>query len=181
MHLLLRHVAIVLCVIGCATTADARATRIWSYEDLAKAADLVVVMEPLFTEEVEDSYPGPLLGYKGADFQGLNTTFQVQAVLKGDVSLKRLLVVLHFAYSKNVRFLINGARFAAFLPGPLSFRKQVLQDGKEVGGVSVFKETPAWLAFLRKRDDGRYEAVTGSCDAVDSFRELHGASFYTSP
>ena len=53
-----------------------------------------------------------------------------------------------------------------------------LKDQKEVGGITVFQETPAWLAFLKKRDDGRYEPVTDPYDTVDSFRELHQSSFF---
>ena len=174
----LRNASVFLILLCLVSAADGRAFRLWSYEELLKASDLVVIIEPIATEDAKDIYPGEVYGQTLTDFQGLNTTFRIHAILKGSASTDKPLIVLHFSYSRDVRTLPNGARFAYFVPGPLEFKKQILKDQKEVGGITVFQETPAWLAFLKKRDDGRYEPVTDPYDAVDSFRELHQSSFF---
>jgi len=174
----LRYITILLAFLCSIPDANARAIRSWSYEELIKASDLVAVIEPVSSTETKDAYPGPLYGYALTDFMGHNTEFKVHAILKGDSRKDKTLTVLHFSYSKDIKWIANGARFARFVPGPLQFRKQVLKDEETIGGISVYSEEPVWLAFLKKRDDGRYEPVTDPYDSTDSFRELHQASFY---
>lgn len=172
------HYLTFLFVLLCAlNNADARAFRAWSYEDLLKASDLVAIVEPVSSENTKDAYPGPLYGQALDDFIGHDTKFKVHAVLKGSSPEDKFLVVLHFSYAR-VKPTSNGARFAWFVPGPLQFKKQVLKDHKTVGEMTVYAEDPIWLAFLKKKHDGRYEPVTDPYDSTDSFRELHQASFF---
>ncbi len=175
--MILRTIAFFLIVLGSTNSADARRLRSWSYEELLQASDLVAIVEPVSSEDTKDIYPGSLYGHALTEFLGHNTKFKVHAVLKGSGSADRSLIVLHFSYSKKVIFE-NGARFARFIAGPLQFKKQVLKDEKEVGEITVYAEKPVWLAFLKKKDDGRYEPVTDPYDSTDSFRELHQASFF---
>jgi len=176
-----RHIAFLLILFGAMNRADGRAVRLWSYEELIQTSDLVAIVEPLSSEDTKDVYAGTPYGRPLDHFLGHNTKFKVHAVLKGIHSPDKPLIVLHFSYSKEVTFVANGARFIRFISGPLQFKKQVLKDEKEVGGVTVYAEEPVWLAFLKKKADGRYEPVTDPYDSMDSFRELHQASFFTPP
>jgi hypothetical protein len=173
-----KHFALFLFVLAVVSTANGRIFQSWTFEELLNASDLVAIIEPVSAEYVKDDYPGGLYGRALTDFQGINTTFKVHAVLKGHAETERPLIVRHFTYSQNVTLIFNGARFAHFIPGPLQFRKETLKDQEVVGGFTVYQEIPFWLAFLKKIDDGRFEAVTDPYDAVDSFRELHRSSFY---
>jgi hypothetical protein len=75
----------------------------------------------------------------------------------------------------------DGACFVRFLIGPLQYEQRALRDGKPVGGVTTFRQQPVWLAFLKRRADGRFEPLTGHYDSTFSFRELHESSFYAMP
>lgn len=174
----IRKIALFLAVFGMVLSLQARRVKLLSYEELIKMADAVVIIEPETVEKTADVYPEALSHHKPSDFQGWNTSFKVHAALKGNLESDSKLVVLHFSYSDQIGGLPNGAQFISFVLGPLEFKKQRLKAGKEVGGVTVYRGTLMWLAFLRKREDGRYEAVTNPYDAQDSFRELHGPSFY---
>lgn len=176
--MILRLTACFLFLLILVSSAEARVFRSWSYAELLKMSEVVVIIEPLSSEKTKDQYSGHPYGHPLNHFTGLNTTFKVHAVLKGDVLPDKPFIVLHFAYSKDVTFICDGARFVTFFPGPLQFKKQVLKEDKAIGGVTVYQEAPVWLAFLKKREDGRYEPVTDPDDAVDSFRELHQPSFY---
>jgi len=175
MRFLAMPAALLLILLGAGASLQARSVQTWSYEDLVKASDLAAILEPVSTEPTQDIFPGPLHGEAKSDFVGQVTTFKVLATLKGKTESQ--IKVLHFAYSSDKLVIVNGARFAQFVSGPLQFKKQVLQNRQEIGGVA---EQPVWLAFLKKMEDGRLEPVTPHYDSTDSFRELHRASFFTS-
>ncbi len=175
----MRHFTLFLILCGAVLSLHARAVRTWSYEELIKASDLVAIVEPISTESTKDIFPASSSGRPQTDIVGQNTSFKILATLKGDTQKDATINVLHFVYSPDVLMIANGARFAHFVSGPLQFRKQVLQDEKEIGGITVYSEQPVWLAFLKKMEDGRFEPVTPHYDSTDSFRELHQASFFT--
>ena len=147
----------------------------WSYDDLAKASDVVAVIEPLKNENNDEKLK--IEGSKGSDFQGLSTTVKVHYCFKGSLSLDEL-VVKHFKYGPSIG-PPDGAEFISFLVGPLKYKKTDLKDDKEVGGITYYQATPSWLAFLKKAPDGSYIPVTGQYDASLSFKELHDPSFFT--
>jgi len=174
----MRHFTLLLILFGAIHSLHARAVRTWSYEELLNASDLVAIVKPISTEPTKDIFPDSS-GRTQTDIVGQNTSFKILATLKGEAQKDTTINVLHFAYSPEMLMIANGARFAQFVPGPLQFRKQVLQDEKEIGGITVYSEQPVWLAFLKRMEDGRFEPVTPHYDSTDSFRELHQASFFT--
>ena len=152
-----------------------------SYVELLAKADLVVLIEPIKNDSAKDSYAGFLYGFAQKDFVATNTTFRVHAYLKGGDAAAKEITILHFSYSKDVGPRSNGASFITFVTGPLQYEKRSLKDDKPVGGVTVYMEQPVWLAFLRKRSDGRFDPISDPYDSADSFREIHDSSFYTEP
>jgi len=152
-----------------------------SYSELLAKADLVAIIEPIKNESVKDAYAGFLYGFTQKDFVGTNTTFSVHAYLKGGDTATKEITVLHFSYSKDVGPRANGASFITFITGPLQYEKRSLKEDKPVGGVTVYKQQPVWLAFLKKRSDGRFEPISDPYDSSDSFREIHDSSFYSKP
>ena len=151
------------------------------YSELLAKADMVAIMEPIKNESVKDAYAGDLYGFAQKDFIATNTTFRVHAYLKGGDAATKELKVLHFSYSKDVGGHANGANFITFVTGPLKYEKRALKDDKPVGGITVYGEKPIWLAFLKKRSDGRFDPISDPYDSADSFREIHNASFNVAP
>jgi hypothetical protein len=161
--------------------SSARGKGIVTYDKLVAKADLVAIIEPIANEETKDPYVGLLYGFTQKDFVATNTKFRVHAYLKGGDAAAKEITILHFSYSKSVGGRANGACFITFVTGPLQYEKRALKDDKPVGGVSVYKQQPIWLAFLKKRSDGRFDPISDPYDSADSFREIHNSSFYTVP
>ena len=161
-----------ICVIPCL----ARIVPLWPYEKLVAESDIVVIVEPVENKSAQDTFPGYSYGHPTNRFSATDTRFKVHTVLKGDAGKE--LTVLHFSYSTNVTMIGNGAGFIQVLTGPLQYEKRAVKDGKPVGGITTFQQQPVWIAFLKRRRDGRFEPVTGHYDSAYSFRELHQASFY---
>ena len=161
--------------------AYARVKAIVSYDQLVAKSDLVAIIEPIVNESAKDPYAGFLYGFAQKDFIATNTKFRVHAYLKGGDATEKEITVLHFSYSKDVGGRANGACFITFVTGPVQYEKRVLKDDKPVGGITVYREKPIWLAFLKKRSDGRFDPISDPYDSADSFREIHGSSFYVAP
>lgn len=169
--------------------ASERARRIpkWPYEKLLAGADVAAIVEPLENKPSTDVFPDDAHDHPASDFVGMDTRFRVHAVFKPKGDAPKELTVLHFAYSARVR-LFRNAKFVNFIIGPLNYEKRVVKSGKtqlsdvELGPVmTFFGLKPVWLAFLKRREDGRFEPVSGQYDSALSFRELHEATFYAVP
>lgn len=161
--------------------AHARLKAIVSYDQLVATSDLVAIIEPIMNESAKDPYVGALYGFAQKDFAATNTKFRVHAYLKGGDASEKEITVLHFSYSKDVGARANGACFITFVTGPLQYEKRSLKDEKPVGGITVYQEKPIWLAFLKKRSDGRFDPISDPYDSADSFKEIHGSSFFVVP
>ncbi len=156
--------------------AEARYKPFLSYERLAARADLVAVVEPVRNQFTKDS-PAPLRDPRpAADFQAINTRFAVHWVIKGARPRPREITVLHFSYAKRPGppgepslVIVNGADF-------VEFAVTASRNAESTG-----ERTPAWLAFLRRRADGRFEAVTGQYDSADSFHRLDSQIYVVQP
>jgi hypothetical protein len=120
----------------------ARLHRLWVHADLAKEADLIVIATATGTQDTADK-----LGTADWETQmvGVNTSFDVGATLKGKIDGK--LIVHHFRYPDPTPPLRRGPSFVTFQGG---------------------ERPPAYLLFLKRRDDGRYEPLAGQMDPVDS-------------
>ena len=137
------------------TSAQARAVRAWTYQELLDKADFVVIARPTATGDSQER----LQSFSGRPqpVVGVETKFQVSAVLKGEKSTKEF--VLHHYRSASSRYgfpytLPNGPTFITFDPA---------------------KKRP-YLLFLIREADGRYAPVVGQIDPAISgdISELHG-------
>jgi hypothetical protein len=149
--------------------------------EMWKKADLVAVIQPLSTRRTSDKldYAGPKYGARDPkNYQGLETTFKVVEVLRRSGAAARFegtsLTVLHFAYKAGpIEF--NGGLFVYFHLPPTEYVTVPVKKDQMKGAPLMpwaGRDRPTYLAFLCKRDDGRFQPVTGNYDAAPSFRTL---------
>ena len=131
--------------------AHARIHRPWSYNDLATNATLVVIATPTGVAETSevatlpeivsvfpDGHKEPVMG------KGLETTFQILTVLRGECATNSLVLHHYLEVGKPVSTASAGLVF--FEPN----------DKRQ------------YLMFLKKEADGRYVTVSDQTDASDS-------------
>lgn len=133
-HLLFLATAFLLISTG---IVGARIIRPWSYQELLDKSDLVVIATPMATNDTKEHIGLP--GYSIQPVIGVETKFEVSAVLKGDKSLKDL--VLHH-YRADVIQVPNGPTLVSFAPA----------------------EKRTFLLFLVREADGRYGPAFGQVD-----------------
>jgi len=144
---------------------DARGVRIWTYQDLLSASDVVAVVEPTANENNSDSWE-----WIPKFAQGVTTTFHVLCYLKGDASSPDTIRVKHFLY-KNV-FPPNGGELIDF---PLTAYNGLTDANKDFRNAVENAHHLRWLAFLKKADNGTYSPTSGQIDPAFSFLALHDA------
>jgi len=143
--------------------ASARQIENWSYERLFKEADLVVIATAKATAETNDSPPD--VRWK-SDLVGQQTTFAVDAVLKGKAPATSTLTVLHFKLKPGV----------LTQDGPLLVAFRTKGPTIEGGGAKKYKVllgTPQYLLFLKAADKGRFVPVSGQADSALSVKEIY--------
>ena len=152
---------VVLCFIP--FLALARIHRTWSYVQLRDGADLIVIAAPLSVKETSERSPLPDIALVKPDSTrsdvigtGIETTFEVLAVLKGEATLKTF--VLHHYTAEPA---VNG-------PGLVRFEPKY----KEVQEMKFHERK--FLMFLKREADGRFCAVSGQTDPNISVREIGG-------
>jgi len=156
-------VAIALCSLP-SLTAEARVVRDWRYSDLVAGADAVVIATAVSTVEIADQQlPDELRGL--ADYvQCVATTFQIEGIVKGELSKDRL-VLVHYQckpakWEENKLLgIVNGPSLVRFETG------KELPSGEEVRG-------PAYLLFLKTTKDRRFVPVSGQEDPAFSIRRI---------
>jgi hypothetical protein len=133
---------------------DARPVRNWSYKELTAEADAVIIATPTENQDAKDPTVFPNMQRTGADGKsapvpavGVETKFEVQAVLKGEKELKTF--VFYHLRHPTAENLPNGPMLVTFEP----------------------KERKRYLMFL-KREGDRYVAITGQLDPAIAVREL---------
>jgi hypothetical protein len=139
----------------------ARALDNWPYDRLFKQADLVVIAEATGSVDANEVSK---LGSRSVNFVGVNTTFTVHATLKGKLD-KKGLTFFHYRLP-NGEEIINGPLFVTFRLKGLAISGRDFKMGVN---------KPHYLLFLKKRKDGRFEAVSGQVDPSLSVREMHRA------
>ena len=163
------HILLLALLLVTATEVHARRLRIWSYTELTVAADVVVIAKPLSNTETSDLF-GDTRGYIG-----VNTEFQVNDVIKGNVGAERF-IVLHFRHAPNIPSADGMMTIFFRLEGLIiSGDSFILKEGQPitfVGKGTTQTPPPEYLLFLKKRIDGRYEPVTGQMDSMLSVREV---------
>ena len=143
-------VASLLVLAATALVAEARAVNGGNYRELDRRADIIVVARPVWTKDTaEQTYlpnispPIPVIG--------LSSEFAVSIVLKGDKSLKKL-VVHHYRLKDPDPLMINAPNLASFDP----------------------KESTRYLLFLQRESDGRYAPVDQVDPRATSMLKLNG-------
>jgi hypothetical protein len=139
--------------------ADARGLDSWPYKRLFNEADVVVIGQAV---SVADSGETTTDNLWKAEFVGINTTFAVQTVLKGEAGSDKL-QVLHYRLKPGV--LIED--------GPLLVSFRLHGTAITTNGAKIGLARPEYLLFLKKRKDGRYEPLSGRTDPALSVREMY--------
>jgi hypothetical protein len=134
--------------------AHGRPSRAWSFQELTDRVDLVVIAKPISTTNTTEHWVLPNTS-PGVRVVGVNTEFEVLVALKGDKSLKTL-VLHHCRLANPEEHLFNGPSLVSFDP----------------------KQPNRFLLFLHKDPDGRDSPVAGQTDASSvSVYKLEGASW----
>jgi hypothetical protein len=166
------HIATLVVLCLTADHAPARLHRAWLQEELLAESDLVALIEPIANQPSKDIFTIEVNDGEKIHFEGVDTRFRIDLIFKSDGKAAKELTLLHFSEEHAVP-VVNGPSFVYFIIGPLEYEKRVLKDGKELGKMTAHKGEPTFLAFLKRRADGRYEPVTGQEDADESFFEIH--------
>jgi hypothetical protein len=145
----LRFFVLALAVILISTgIVGARMVRMWSYQELLDKSDLVVIATATGTNDTNE-HLNNFQGFVGQPAIGVETKFEVSAVLKGDKTPKEL--VLHHFHADRLT-VPNGPGFVSFDPAK--------------------KRT--FLLFLVREADGRYASAVGQTDPRDGIKVLGG-------
>jgi hypothetical protein len=131
---------------------------------LMKESDLVVIATATSTKDAV----GAPIDYPGwVKLAGVNTSFTIRAVIKGDHKGHEL-TVLHYRLAEEpwhaLHVIVNGPCLVTFRTGGLQYRSS----------NSTYESAlpTEYLLYLKERKDGRYEPVTGPIDPEFSVREL---------
>jgi hypothetical protein len=147
---------LILLTVSC--LCDARPARYWSYKDLTAEADVVVIATPTDNQDAKEPAAFPNMQRTGADGKsapvpavGVETKFEVQAVLKGEKGEKELKTfIFYHLRHPTPENLPNGPMLVTFEP----------------------KERKRYLMFLKRDGDGRYVPLTGQLDSAVAVKEL---------
>lgn len=124
----------------CSSISTARPVQNWSDKDLTDHADLVVVAAPASSQDE----PADRSNAKSDSWVGVNTKFQVAAVLKGELKEGEVTLLHHryFGGDKTAVEIIDGPGFVKFDPAA----------GQK------------YMLYLKRLEDGRFEPVSGQYD-----------------
>ena len=141
-------------LLGLTGIVAGRAVRIWPYQELLEKSDLVVIATPTATNDTKEHINLP--DFVGQPVIGVETRFDVAAVLKGDKSLKGFF--LHH-YRPDRVMVPNGPTFVSFAPAesPASIHR-------------------TYILFLLRQADGHYAPAVGQADPELGIKELGGAA-----
>jgi hypothetical protein len=150
--------------------ASARQVDEWAYERLFKESDLVVIAQPIRSEDSAERTKDNL--WK-AEFIGVETSFKVLHTVKG-AAVKSELTLLHYRTDSLIE---DGPSLVSFRTRGISYTiSKRLEEGEAEASTERAKiaiSGPAeYLLFLKKRSDGRFEPVTGQTDPSFSVKEL---------
>jgi hypothetical protein len=139
------------------TVAFARPVAHWPYDKLTAEADVIVIGTPISVRDTVEKTTVPGLQGVGPDNVGrpipaigVETTFELLAVLKGEKSMKKLAFHHLREAEKQDRHQVNGPGLVAFDP----------------------KEKKRFLLFLRRESDARYSPLTGQTDPIGGVKDL---------
>ena len=146
----MRIVALALWI-AVASPAQARPVQVLHYQDAIDQSDLVAIATPL-AKTVDTAERGvlPNIFHDGGDGKlvpiaaiGVETPFEVAAVLKGDKAIARF-VLHHYREARFPEIEVNGPMLLSFDPAPST--------------------SGSYLMFLIREPDGRFAPVGGQTD-----------------
>jgi hypothetical protein len=155
------------------TSASARQTEAWPYERLFQEADVVVIAVAIKSIPKAQSWPGPK--FNAQLFRGVVTQFRVVSTAKGPPT--KTIQLLHYKYADSTTPINDGPGLVTFLSGPISIDVHQYHDAEPQLPVLTQKRlsrstAPEYLLFLKKGQDGFFEAVSGQLDPNFSVRAL---------
>lgn len=134
-----------------ASTSFARPVVSLPYDKLTKEADLIVIATPTKTEVTGEkmNLPGITRDNKPVPGLGINTSFEVIAVMKGKQDQKDF-VLFHLREAEDQKVWLNGPTLVSFNP----------------------KEKKRYLLFLKREKDGRFTSLCGQTDPASAVKNL---------
>ena len=152
----------------------ARKVEDWPYERLFKESDLVMIGSIQGWRTAKAEWPEKI--FEKERCEAKMTAFHPRAGLKGEPAFP-CIWVLHFSYKKGALPYEDGPSLVTFLKKPVIIEVKSKEEGKSkelqlkrTGNSLV--SPPEYLLFLKQREDGNYEPVSGQLDAALSVRAL---------
>jgi hypothetical protein len=132
-----------LLILTAAFLAEARITKLWTYQELHDQADIVVIAKHTATKDTTEQAVLPNIA-PDVHVIGLSSDFDIEVVLKGDSSLKKL--------------TLHHYRLVPLPPD------QMMDNGPDLVSFDSDHYNTRYLLFLRRESDGRYAPVSGQTD-----------------
>lgn len=149
-----------LTLVSVAAVGEARPVRAWTYQELVKESDLVVIATPISSRDLNGEVEVPNVMQRDAAGTlkpvmavGVETKFEVQVVLKGEKQDLKDFVVYYLREPDKQPAAPNGPMFATF----------------------NLKQPTRYLLFLKRDADGRYVSTTGQTDSAIGVKDLQGS------
>ena len=167
-------IATLLLFLFAVSQAFARKVEDWPYERLFKESDLVMIGSVEGWGPAKVEWPEKI--FDKAQFEGKKTAFHPRSILKGEPAFP-CAWVLHFSYKKRATPYEDGPGLVTFLKKPMIIEVKSKEEGKDKelklqqAGKRLVSP-PEYLLFLKLRQDGLYEPVSGQLDAAFSARAL---------
>ena len=152
----MKKILSVLALVLLVSAAFARLHEYWPYDRLTKEADAIVIAAPVSVHDTAERTTLPNIARTDTNnvrseipALGVETTFTVLAVLKGDTNMSTI-VFHHLREAEKPGAQFNGPGLVTFDP----------------------KEKKRFLLFLKRESDGRYAPLTGQTNPDGGVRDL---------
>ena len=132
-----------LLILTTAFLAGARMSKLWTYQELHDQADLVVIAKHIATKDTPERAVLPNIA-PDVHVIGLSSDFDIEVVMKGDTSLKKL--------------TLHHYRLVPLPPD------QMMVNGPDLASFDSDHYNTRYLLFLHREADGRYAPVSGQTD-----------------
>jgi len=139
----MKKLTISLLILTTALLAHARIMKLWTYQELHDKADIVVIAKHISTTNTIEQAVLPNIA-PDVHVIGLSSEFDIEVVMKGDVSLKKL--------------TLHHYRLAP-LPS-----NTMMDNGPDLVSFDADHYNTRYLLFLHRESDGRYSPVSGQTD-----------------
>ena len=143
----MRKLTLIFLLFILSLTVFARIIALWTEDKMQKASDLIVIGTVMKVADLDETNTSLWSGLK---FRGVETTFNVSKVLKGEVS-GRTVVLHHYSFKAQNLIPPNAPSFINLTPS----------------------DTNQYLLYLAKDGTNRFAPVSGQIDpAMDAVRKF---------